>query len=452
MELEGCFAPVLPNRGNWYFSSAHTTRVLSGRFRYKPVIAVRFSTNYLSRDSLKVSVRCGWSPWASQMRRRRAHSPAPLSPHSPRAQGAANLNGAAQQELNALIQRCGTLASDIESALNGLKLDEMAEPWPNGTAYRHTARSCPKELLRLNRPSCDCPAKRRHNAFCSTFSVIYSPGQSAPQPAHLHNLNLVSGIRIFTHSEVPMSGHSKWATIKHKKGALDAKRGKIFTRLIKEITIAAKAGGGDPDGNPRLRTAVLAAKAENMPADNIKRAIQRGTGELEGVNYEEITFEAYGPGGVAIIVEVTTDNRNRTVSEIRHTFAKNGGNLGSTGSVLHMFSKKGLIAVEKSAANEEQLMNIVLEHGGEDLNDEGDTWEIITDPASYDDVLAAVKAAKIPTVMSEVTMIASTYTKLEGAAAAQMLRLIEALEDFDDTQNVYSNFDMDAEQMEQVTG
>ena len=248
-----------------------------------------------------------------------------------------------------------------------------------------------------------------------------------------------------------MSGHSKWATIKHKKGALDAKRGKIFTRLIKEITIAAKSGG-DPDGNPRLRTAILAAKAENMPADNIKRAIQRGTGELEGVNYEEITFEGYGPGGVAIIVEVLTDNRNRTVSEIRHAFGKNGGNLGSTGSVLHMFSKKGLIAVEKSAADEETLMNIVLEHGGEDLSDEGDTWEILTEPAAYEGVLAAVKAAKIPTVANEVTMIASTYTKLEGPAAGQMVRLLEALEDFDDTQNVYSNFDMDAEQMEQVAG
>jgi YebC/PmpR family DNA-binding regulatory protein len=240
-----------------------------------------------------------------------------------------------------------------------------------------------------------------------------------------------------------MSGHSKWATIKHKKGATDAKRGKIFTRLIKEITIAAKTGGGDPDGNPRLRGAIVAAKAENMPADNIKRAIQRGTGELEGVNYEEITFEGYGPGGVAVVVETLTDNRNRTVSEIRHTFSKNGGNLGSTGSVLHMFSKKGLIAIEKSAADEDTLMSIVLEHGGEDLNDEGDSWEILTDPASYEAVSEAVKAAKIPTVASEVTMIASTYTKLEGAQANAMVRLLEALEDFDDTQNVYSNFDMD---------
>ena len=249
-----------------------------------------------------------------------------------------------------------------------------------------------------------------------------------------------------------MSGHSKWATIKHKKGALDAKRGKIFTRLIREITMAARQGGGDADANPRLRGAVAAAKAENMPQDNIKRAIQRGTGELEGVNYEEITFEGYGPGGVAIIVEVTTDNRNRTVSEIRHTFSKNGGNLGESGSVRFMFSKKGIIAIEKSAASEEKLMDIVLEHGGEDLNNEGDSWEVITEPTAYEGVLAAIKAAGIPTVMNEITMLASTYTKLEGPAAGQMLRLLEALEDFDDTQNVYSNFDMTAEQMEQVAG
>jgi YebC/PmpR family DNA-binding regulatory protein len=249
-----------------------------------------------------------------------------------------------------------------------------------------------------------------------------------------------------------MSGHSKWATIKHKKGALDAKRGKIFTRLIREITISAKGGGGDPDGNPRLRTAILAAKAENMPQENIKRAIQRGTGELEGVNYEEIKFEGYGPGGVAIIVDVLTDNRNRAVSEIRHAFAKNGGNLGEPGSVRFLFSKKGLIAIEKSAASEEQLMDIVLEHGGEDLNDQGNTWEIVTEPASYEAVAVAIKAASIPTVMSEVTMVASTYTRLEGNTASQMIRLLEALEDCDDTQNVYSNFDMDADQMEKLAG
>ncbi len=248
-----------------------------------------------------------------------------------------------------------------------------------------------------------------------------------------------------------MSGHSKWATIKHKKGALDAKRGKIFTRLLKEIAVAAK-GGGNPDTNARLRTAVAAAKAENMPQDNIKRAIQRGTGELEGVSYDEISFEGYGPGGVAIIVDVLTDNRNRAVSEIRHAFAKNGGNLGETGSVRFMFSKKGLIAVEKSAASEEKLMDIVLENGGEDLNDEGETWEIVTDPGAHEAVSSAIKTAGIPTVMSEVTMVASTYTKLEGNAANQMVRLLEVLEDLDDVQNVYSNFDMDAEQMEHAAG
>ena len=249
-----------------------------------------------------------------------------------------------------------------------------------------------------------------------------------------------------------MSGHSKWATIKHKKGALDAKRGKTFTRLIKEITIAARNGGGDPDANPRLRGAIAAAKAENMPADNIKRATQRGTGEIEGVNYEEITFEGYGPGGVAIIVEVTTDNRNRTVSEIRHAFAKNGGNLGESNSVSWMFSKKGLIVIAKAAVDENKLMDLVLEAGGDDLRDEGDTWEIITEPSAFEAVSSAIKAARIETQMAEVTLLASTYTKLEGAAAAQMIRLLEALEDYDDTQNVYSNFDMDAKHLEEVAG
>ena len=240
-----------------------------------------------------------------------------------------------------------------------------------------------------------------------------------------------------------MSGHSKWATIKHKKGALDAKRGKIFTRLIKEITIAAKVGGGDPDGNPRLRGAIVAAKAENMPADNIKRAIQRGTGELEGVSYEEITYEGYGPGGVALIVDVLTDNKNRAVSEIRHAFSKNGGNLGESNSVSWMFTKKGLIVVSKTAASEDKLTEIVLEAGAEDLSDEGDTWEVLCDPKDFEAVTEALKAAKIPTEHAEVTKIASTYTKLEGAPAGQMIRLLETLEDLDDTQNVFSNFDFE---------
>jgi YebC/PmpR family DNA-binding regulatory protein len=240
-----------------------------------------------------------------------------------------------------------------------------------------------------------------------------------------------------------MSGHSKWATIKHKKGALDAKRGKIFTRLIKEITIAAKQGGGDPDGNPRLRGAIAAAKAENMPADNIKRAIQRGTGELEGVSYEEITYEGYGPGGVAVIVDVLTDNKNRAVSEIRHAFTKNGGNLGESNSVSWMFSKKGVIVVDKAAAGEDRLTEIVLEAGAEDLSDEGDRWEILCDPKDFEAVTEALKAAKIKPEHAEVTKIASTYTKLEGTAANAMGRLLETLEDLDDAQNVYSNFDFD---------
>ena len=239
-----------------------------------------------------------------------------------------------------------------------------------------------------------------------------------------------------------MSGHSKWATIKHKKGALDAKRGKIFTRLIKEITIAAKQGGGDPDGNPRLRGAIAAAKAENMPADNIKRAIQRGTGELEGVSYEEITYEGYGPGGVAVIVDVLTDNKNRAVSEVRHAFTKNGGNMGAEGAVAWMFTKKGVIVVDKSV-NEEKLTEVVLDAGAEDLNDEGDNWEILCAPADFEAVTNALKAAKITPEHAEVTMISSTYTKLEGSQANSMMRLLEVLEDLDDTQNVYSNFDMD---------
>ena len=249
-----------------------------------------------------------------------------------------------------------------------------------------------------------------------------------------------------------MSGHSKWATIKHKKGALDAKRGKIFTRLIKEITMAAKQGGGDPESNPRLRGAVAAAKAENMPADNIKRAIQRGTGELPGATYEEIMFEGYGPGGVALLVDVTTDNRNRTVSEIRHTFSKNGGNLGESGSVSWMFHKKGYIVVPKGAAKEDDLMALVLENGGDDLRDDGNDWEIVTDPAAFENVLNAVKAGAIETTVAEVSMIPQNYIKLEGQAANTMIRLLEALEDHDDVQHVYSNFDVDTKQLEEVAG
>ena len=247
-----------------------------------------------------------------------------------------------------------------------------------------------------------------------------------------------------------MSGHSKWATIKHKKGALDAKRGKVFTRLIKEIAMAAKAGGGDADHNPRLRTAIAAAKAENMPADNIKRAVQRGTGELPGATYEEATFEGYGPGGVALLVDVSTDNRNRTVSEIRHIFTKHSGNLGEAGSVAWMFHKKGSIVVPKAQAKEEDLMNIVLEAGGEDLRDDGENWEVLTDLGSYESVLQAVKNAKIEPTVAEIAMLPQNYVKVEGQTASAMIRLLEALEDHDDVQHVYSNFDVDQKALEEV--
>ena len=248
-----------------------------------------------------------------------------------------------------------------------------------------------------------------------------------------------------------MSGHSKWATIKHKKGALDAKRGKVFTRLIKEITIAAKSGG-DPDSNPRLRTAVAAAKAENMPADNIKRAIQRGTGELPGATYEEFSLEGYGPGGVALLIDINTDNRNRTVSEIRHVFQKNAGNMAEAGAVSWMFHKKGDIVVPKSAAKEEDLMAIVLEAGADDLRDDGENWEVLTDPHSFEGVLEAVKKAGIQPASASVAMIPQSYIKLEGTAATQMIRLVEALEEHDDVQNVHSNFDIDQKLLEEVAG
>ncbi|MBV8208318.1 MAG: YebC/PmpR family DNA-binding transcriptional regulator [Acidobacteria bacterium] len=246
-----------------------------------------------------------------------------------------------------------------------------------------------------------------------------------------------------------MSGHSKWATIKHKKGALDAKRGKIFTRLIREITMAARSGG-DPDKNPRLRKAISDAKAENMPADNIKRAVQRGTGELPGATYEEITLEGYGPGGVAVLVELSTDNRNRTVSEIRHAFSKNGGNMAEAGAVSWMFHKKGSFAIPKDRAQEDKLMDLVLEAGAEDLRDDGADWEIVTDPGSFEAVAEALKKEAIEPTVSEVGMLPQNYIKLEGPQAAQMIRMLEALEDHDDVQHVYSNFDVDEKQLEEV--
>jgi YebC/PmpR family DNA-binding regulatory protein len=245
-----------------------------------------------------------------------------------------------------------------------------------------------------------------------------------------------------------MSGHSKWATIKHKKAALDAKRGKMFTRLIKEITIAARSGG-DPDGNPRLRTAIAAAKAVSMPADNIKRAIMRGTGELEGGQIDEIMFEGYGPGGAAVMVAAATDNRNRTVSEIRHIFSKNGGNLGEQGSVAWMFDRKSQIVIDsEKAPSEDELMNLVLEAGAEDLRNDDGTWEVISAPEQHVQVLEAIQKAGIPTESAEIGMVPKNLIKLEGKNAAGMLKLSEALEEHDDVQNVYSNFDIDEKEME----
>lgn len=246
-----------------------------------------------------------------------------------------------------------------------------------------------------------------------------------------------------------MSGHSKWHTIKHKKGALDAKRGKIFTKLIKEITVAARTGGtGDLDANARLRKAVTDAKAQNMPNDTIDRAIKRGTGELEGVSYDEITYEGYGIGGVAVLVETMTDNRNRTVAEIRHLFSKNGGNMGEAGSVAWMFDKKGYIVVDKEAKSEDELFEIAIEAGADDMQDAGDVFEIYTSPENYEAVDNAIKAAGIEPQASEISMIPQNYIKLEGDDAKKMLKLYEAIDDNDDVQKVYANFDIDESEME----
>jgi len=244
-----------------------------------------------------------------------------------------------------------------------------------------------------------------------------------------------------------MSGHSKWATIKHKKAATDAKRGKTFTRIIKEITIAARSGG-DPDGNPRLRSAVLAAKAASMPSDNIKKAIMRGTGEIEGGQIDEVMFEGYGPGGAAVLVNVATDNRNRTVSELRHAFSKNGGNLGEQGSVAWMFERKSQIFVAGEKASEDQLMSVALEAGGDDLRQEGESWEILSAPEAHEAVQKALEAAGIPVLEASIAMVPKNLVKLEGKSAAGMLRLNDVLEEHEDVQNVYSNFDIAEKEME----
>lgn len=249
-----------------------------------------------------------------------------------------------------------------------------------------------------------------------------------------------------------MSGHSKWHSIRHKKARADAQRGKIFTRLIKELTVAARMGGGDPDSNSRLRTAMAAAKAANMPADNIDRAIKKGTGELPGVSYEEITYEGYGPGGVAILIDAMTDNKNRTVAEIRYMMSKNGGNLGANGCVSYMFHKKGIILVESEGVDEDELMEIALEAGADDMTSEGEQFEVTTDPANFEAVRSAIEEKGLPMASAELTMVPDTTVKIEGKDARKVLKLMDALENQDDVQNLYSNFDIPEEVLAELEG
>jgi len=245
-----------------------------------------------------------------------------------------------------------------------------------------------------------------------------------------------------------MSGHSKWASIKHKKGAADAKRGNIFTKLIREITVSAKIGGGDPNGNARLRSAIQAAKAENMPKDNIQRAIKKGTGELEGVSYEEVNYEAYGPGGVAVLIDCLTDNKNRTVADLKYALDRHGGSLGTPGCVSWIFVKKGLMVFDQSKAQEEKIMEIALDGGAEDVRQSGSQFEVVMDPADFEKVKKAFDGAAIPYSLAEVTMIPQNTVRLEGKKAEQMLNLMEALDDIDDISHVYANFDIPDEYFE----
>jgi YebC/PmpR family DNA-binding regulatory protein len=249
-----------------------------------------------------------------------------------------------------------------------------------------------------------------------------------------------------------MSGHSKWSKVKHVKAVVDAKRGKAFTKVIKEITVAARIGGGDPDGNPRLRAAIMAAKQTNMPGDNIKRAIQKGTGELPGVQYEEITYEGYGSAGVAILVEAMTDNKNRTVSEMRYIFSRNNGSMGEAGSVSWMFHKKGSIVIDKNTVDEEKLMEVALEAGADDIQEDSGNFEVLTSPEAFHKVVAALQAQEIPTISAELAMIPQTWIQVTGKEAQQVLKLVEALEEHDDVQKVWANFDISEEELVQLAG
>ena len=248
-----------------------------------------------------------------------------------------------------------------------------------------------------------------------------------------------------------MSGHSKWSSIKHKKGAADAKRGKIFTKLIKEITVAARMGGGDPEGNPRLRTAIAAAKAENMPKENIERGIKKGTGELEGVSYEEASYDGYGPGGAAVLVDCLTDNKNRSVADIKHIFERHGGNLGEPGCVTWIFEQRGLIVFEKDKVDEEQLIDLALEAGAEDVKEEETEFEVVTTPSDFETVKKAIDDAGLSYTLAEVTKIPKNTVKIEGKKARQMINLMQAIEDHDDVSHVYSNFDIADDVMEAMS-
>ncbi|HZP43554.1 MAG TPA: YebC/PmpR family DNA-binding transcriptional regulator [Candidatus Binatia bacterium] len=248
-----------------------------------------------------------------------------------------------------------------------------------------------------------------------------------------------------------MSGHSKWSSIKHKKALKDARRGKLFTKLIKEITVAARLGGGDINANPRLRTAVLTARQNSMPSDNIERAVKKGTGELEGVSYEETTYEGYGPGGVAVLVQALTDNRNRTVGEVRNLFEKHGGNLGTAGSVAWMFAKRGLVTVERAGVDEDRVMEVALDGGADDVRESGDILEVLTPPERFEAVKTALERAQVPIASAEITMMPSSTVSISGKHAEQMVKLLEALEDHDDVQNVSSNMDIAAEELERLS-
>src|SRR3989442_1564373 len=340
----------------------------------------------------------------------------------------------------------------------------MPVPWVVSLCYTISAYPVPVQLFQAN------PFLRREeaagrndrrvvgriswNGTRGFGSPLVSAGTMQPARGALRSEWIPQADRFGSHRRrgIVMSGHSKWATIKHKKAATAAKRGRVFTRLIREISIAARGGGGDPDTNPRLRTAIAAAKNENMPNENIERAVLRGTGQLEGEQYEEVTFEGYGPGGVGVLIQVVTSSRNRVVSEIRHVMSKNGGSLAEAGAVGWMFHRKGEIIVPKEQAGEDKMLNIVLDAGAEDLKDDGSAWDVVTPPELFEAVRDALVKAGITPASAEIAMVPQNYVKPTGPQAAQMLRPVETLEEHDDVQHVYANFDIDEKEIQAVVG